>query len=891
MAAQLSTKLSLDGTQHNEGLRQAAKELSKYRKEVQDTSRQMRKMQGSNAALNDINKMTNQLKSANLGNVFSKFTSSLNLKDLNGQLGMSTQLLSAFGSTMSKINPIVAAASVGAAVYANHLRHDQVAAMDAQMAVTSVTTATDHFAEALARADFSNFLTGLSNQITLAREAAEATEAAARAALLFSNKYKKLSISYEQEMYTARDPQKTEKERKAALERARKLSEEMKKIEITESERAAEAGYKSLQQIIGKGQVGSNMVAWGMGQTSFDLRGKSATREEIDYILNNSSKYLGIVDKMREAWDHVYNVTSGNGKETYEWVREWQRLASDRNNIIAYKIVVDGAEQAQSAIEKINSSYDSDVWAAQRSYMLGRTDYRVNRQEEAERRKREAAARAAAKHVKKYNANADTKEGWQDNIYVLTQNFDKAKTEIERNNIAEEIMLWQKKIDALDFNNNTLSGLEAQLKSVNDILKKTDFNTEEWHNLKKRAEELQLAIENVNLSYITNPRTVREIENNISFLQQKLKGLEPNTNEWRKVTDEIQDLNKKLEIKPTPGSVADYEKQIQEIEEKLQNENLSLPARIQLEDTKRTLASKLNNITDHTIIKATVLPVEQENLMRSYSNASNNIRTIQEQFDMGMIGREEAKKMIDEMNKQIASIGLKPIYVHLETDTEKELNKINSAANSLQSGFGGIDNVVNNVERLNDAIKEDAGLWEQLFGVISTGVSIINAISEVLNTVNTLTELFGTITMASAASDQAAATTEASTIPAKVATSQANEQLAASNIFLAHSYIPFAGVPIAAAFVTQMHAMMLAMAAFADGGIVGGSTTMGDYNVIRANKGEMILNNRQQAKLFNLLDGAMVNSQYGGGEVVFTIKGSTLQGVLHNREDKMNKLK
>ena len=32
---------------------------------------------------------------------------------------------------------------------------------------------------------------------------------------------------------------------------------------------------------------------------------------------------------------------------------------------------------------------------------------------------------------------------------------------------------------------------------------------------------------------------------------------------------------------------------------------------------------------------------------------------------------------------------------------------------------------------------------------------------------------------------------------------------------------------------------------FATGGIVGGNTTVGDYNLIRANKGEMILSNRQ----------------------------------------------
>ena len=41
---------------------------------------------------------------------------------------------------------------------------------------------------------------------------------------------------------------------------------------------------------------------------------------------------------------------------------------------------------------------------------------------------------------------------------------------------------------------------------------------------------------------------------------------------------------------------------------------------------------------------------------------------------------------------------------------------------------------------------------------------------------------------------------------------------------------------------------------FANGGIVGGTTTIGDYNLARVNKGEMILNGTQQARLFKMLN-------------------------------------
>lgn len=67
---------------------------------------------------------------------------------------------------------------------------------------------------------------------------------------------------------------------------------------------------------------------------------------------------------------------------------------------------------------------------------------------------------------------------------------------------------------------------------------------------------------------------------------------------------------------------------------------------------------------------------------------------------------------------------------------------------------------------------------------------------------------------------------------------------------------------------------------FATGGIVGGSLTSGDNNLVRVNSGEMILNSTQQARLFSLLDGSAAVG--GGGSVTLRIKGDELVGVLNN---------
>lgn len=87
----------------------------------------------------------------------------------------------------------------------------------------------------------------------------------------------------------------------------------------------------------------------------------------------------------------------------------------------------------------------------------------------------------------------------------------------------------------------------------------------------------------------------------------------------------------------------------------------------------------------------------------------------------------------------------------------------------------------------------------------------------------------------------------------------------------------------------QLMAMIAAIksaGAFAQGGIVGGTSYSGDKQYIRVNSGEMILNGKQQARLFS-----MINSGGGGGEVTFRIAGQQLVGVLNNYNGKMSKVR
>ena len=92
------------------------------------------------------------------------------------------------------------------------------------------------------------------------------------------------------------------------------------------------------------------------------------------------------------------------------------------------------------------------------------------------------------------------------------------------------------------------------------------------------------------------------------------------------------------------------------------------------------------------------------------------------------------------------------------------------------------------------------------------------------------------------------------------------------------------------AAMTAQHAASDALQAFAEGGIVKGSTTMGDNVLVRANAGEMLLNTKQQANLFNLLNsGAVSNNNIEFSISSIKVNGSDMYLTLSNYMKKTHK--
>ena len=124
-------------------------------------------------------------------------------------------------------------------------------------------------------------------------------------------------------------------------------------------------------------------------------------------------------------------------------------------------------------------------------------------------------------------------------------------------------------------------------------------------------------------------------------------------------------------------------------------------------------------------------------------------------------------------------------------------------------------------------------------------------------------------------------------IPQIMALIGAKEGEAMANGTASAAALPFpaniaAIASIIATVVGTFASIFSTVGAFAGGGIIQGASTHGDQLLARVNAGEMILNGSQQARLFNLLDGAGAVGGAGMGQVSFKIKGSDLYGSLSN---------
>ena len=321
---------------------------------------------------------------------------------------------------------------------------------------------------------------------------------------------------------------------------------------------------------------------------------------------------------------------------------------------------------------------------------------------------------------------------------------------------------------------------------------------------------------------------------------------------------QIADINKQIEklgVKPIEVHFKTY---IEELQEQLHDaqqefeEATTIDARVKADAKIADIQRQIDETTKGKVsIKAETEPTyivqgSAADKRQSHSNAQNKASRIQTDYEIGIIGKDEALKEIEEINRQLAEIGLKPIKIELDS---KGFDKV---FGDIKSGWGNIQGVGNGIQGISDALEGNGDAWQQVTGLINGFISIAEGIQGIV-------ELFGMLTAATSA-HAAASTTDAAATAGEAAAATANTAAksgeAVANATASGAKMPFPLNLVAiAAGVAAVIAALAAVSGFATGGVIGGTSTSGDKKFARVNSGEMILNKFQQARLFGMIDG------------------------------------
>lgn len=286
---------------------------------------------------------------------------------------------------------------------------------------------------------------------------------------------------------------------------------------------------------------------------------------------------------------------------------------------------------------------------------------------------------------------------------------------------------------------------------------------------------------------------------------------------------------------------------------------IEAPKESEVEDVKSQLESKLD----------------------VYSTAQQKGGQVQQAFDAGIIDKDEAERQIKEINDELNNIlgkGVKPIELEVEMPDSKELEQLVGSLNGIDlSSFSNVQSALEAIASIPKPMEKGMSAAGAACGALGASLQKLGGDGEAAKAGMVMSAI------------------------GQMVLSFSQAMVSASSNWITWLAFGVSGI-------AQLTSLISTVGQFATGGIVPGNQKSGDKLLARVNSGEMILNTRQQSKLFAMLDGrekwsiqgpTVPVSRYGnmninlgdvsgisgtasGGEVRFEIDGRKLIGVLRN---------
>lgn len=326
----------------------------------------------------------------------------------------------------------------------------------------------------------------------------------------------------------------------------------------------------------------------------------------------------------------------------------------------------------------------------------------------------------------------------------------------------------------------------------------------------------------------------------------------------------IADINEQLSALGLKPIEVHFKTPVEELQEQLQSAQRSLDEAATIEAKVKASAkiaeiqAEIDRATKGNVsIAAEVEPeyIEQGSVAdkrHSYSNAQQKASRIQSDFEIGIIGKDEAMEQLEDLDAELTQLGLKPVKIELETSS------FGKTFDQIQKGWGSIQGVGNGIQGITEALSGNGNAWQKASALVNGFLSVAQGIQGIVELVNLLSAATGAHAAATTADTAStAANTGVTAVNTGVTISNvvAKEGEAISSATASGAKLPFPANLIAiAAGVSAVLAALAAISGFASGGVVGGGSTFGDRKFARVNSGEMILTKWQQARLFQMIN-------------------------------------
>ena len=404
----------------------------------------------------------------------------------------------------------------------------------------------------------------------------------------------------------------------------------------------------------------------------------------------------------------------------------------------------------------------------------------------------------------------------------------------------------------------TKAELEAE-KEVSKYFKRSGNNDKKNPKATQQKEEkVKVEVEIEPDSLEASKKQYQEWEKGLSSTNWEERGekaLSSYLKYGEKLKKEIESKEIKLGIKPTieEGSSSALEKEISDVMKKIGNINPQLhPEKYQelinklviLKKAQKEYNDELERLTDIEP-KATIhfdteklVKGNDEDKRQSYENAMSKIQDIGAKVSMQITGKEEAQSEIDKIVEQLQAV-IPDLKIKVKVKEDGSIETIKNDSISTAEAFSMAGQAIQGMgQAIGNLAQENEGLAKAVLVAQAVGQLVLSF-------------------------------------------AQAMSQAAAQG--------PWAWIAAGVAGAATLTALIAQMQSFEQGGIVQGSSYIGDKTLVRANAGEMILNRKQQNNLYKAIKNDNLGNNGIGGNVTFRIDGTTLKGVLNNTNRKIAK--